>query len=163
MSRNSGKAPKVQTPKGVPSTGVPMSVTGEQSGATRDNGKGRRTALQLDRQEQVFRMRVIERMTVRQVAAELKISQQTVIDDERAELQRRADEIENRREVEKAAHLALIDDLYLESMNAKDAPGTGALGAAAKAIEMRAKILGLDAPTKIDIGVQTLVDALDGK
>jgi hypothetical protein len=99
-------------------------------------------------------------MTVRQVAAKLKISQDTVIADEKAELERRADEIEGRRDVELAAHLSLVDDLYLESMKRKGTPGTGALGAAAKALEMRSKLLGLDAPTKVEIGIQQLVDAL---
>ncbi len=134
-----------------------------QTPTTRGNGKGRRTAPQLDRQERVFQMRVIDRLTVRQVAAKLGISTETVLKDERAELERRAAEIEERREVEKAAHLALIDDLYKQSMLRKGTPGTGALGAAAKAIEMRAKILGLDAPTKIEAGIQGLVAALNGE
>lgn len=135
----------------------------EQSGATNARTRARRrTAIQLERQEKVFALRVIERKTVREVAAELSISQETVISDERCELERRSAEIEERRETEKAAHLALIDNLYRESMASKGLPGTGALGAAAKAIEMRAKILGLDAPTKIDHGLQELVNALDG-
>jgi DNA-binding CsgD family transcriptional regulator len=122
--------------------------------------KRSRTAPQLSRQEQVFKLRVIDRMTVRQVAEKLNISLETVLADERAELERRAEEIEERREVETAAHLALVDDLYRQAMSRKGTPGTGALGAAAKALEMRAKLLGLDAPTRVEVGVSQLIEAL---
>lgn len=140
---------------------TPASKASQTSTTRIGNGKTRRTAQQLSRQEQVFKLRVLERMTVRQVAAKLKIAPETVTKDERAELELRASEIEDRRATEKAAHLAIIDDLYLQSMKRKGTPGTGALGAAAKAVEMRAKILGLDAPTKVDVGLQKLVDALN--
>jgi hypothetical protein len=141
-SRDARKAP----PKRLPGSG---------------NGKGKeRTAQQLERQERVFELRVIERMTVRQVAAAMKIDQKTVIADERAELQRRADEIAGRREVEQAAHMAMIDNLLQTSRRNASIPGTGALGAQAKALEMRAKLLGLDAPTKVDVGMEKILEAI---
>lgn len=130
----------------------------EQSGTgTRTPGEMKR----LLRQEEVFKKRILERKTVREVAAEMDLSLQTVVDDCKAELERRAQELEERRELEKAAQVALVEDLYLTSVAMRGVPGSGALGAAGKALEMRAKLLGLDAPTKIDIGLQGLVTALD--
>lgn len=144
----------------MPPKKTPRTPNKTEPRAGKTNGKGRRTAMQLSRQEQVFKLRVIDRLTVRQTAAKLGISLETVIADEKAELELKAAEIDDRRAVEQAAHLALVDDLYKQSMARKGTPGTGALGAAAKALEMRAKILGLDAPTKVELGVQALVDAL---
>lgn len=73
-----------------------------QSATTHTNGKGARTPLQLSRQEEVFERRVIKRQTVRQVAAQMGINEHTVQADEKAELARRASEIDERRETEKA-------------------------------------------------------------
>lgn len=113
------------------------------------------------RQEEVFRKRIIERRTVRAVAEEMGLCLQTVIDDCKAELQRRADELADRRETEKVEQLSMVEDLYLQSLAMREVPGSGALGAAGKALEMRARILGLDAPTKVDVGLQKLFAAFD--
>ena len=121
----------------------------------------RRTPKQLERQERCFEMHIVEGKTCRQIGAELHIDADTAARDINAESLRRASEIAARREVEQAQHIARIDDLYRKSIALSSAAGTGALGAAGKALEMRAKILGLDAPTKIDVGLSTLLDALD--
>jgi hypothetical protein len=123
----------------------------------------RRTALQLSRQEQVFELSVLQGKTIRQISAQLEITQETVIKDLRAEEARRSEELAAQRENAQARHLGMIDHLFERSMDLRGIPGTGALGAAAKAVEMRAKILGLDAPTKVDLGVQALWDALTPK
>ena len=120
-----------------------------------------RTPKQLERQAQVFRMNVMERKTVREIAKELDISQETVISDIRAEAQLRADERAQLREADMAIQVELTERLLDDSMRLADKPGTGALGAAAKAIEMRSKLLGLDAPTKIDAGLDAIMDALN--
>ena len=100
-------------------------------------------------------------LTVRQIAAKLKIDPGTVITDLRAEEQLRADETAEQRETMLARQLAVVDDLYRKSMAKAGKPGTGALAAAAKALEMRARLLGLDAPTKVDVGLDKLLEALE--
>ncbi len=120
-----------------------------------------RTPQQLQRQERVFERSVIDGKTVRFIAKEMGIAQDTVIEDIRQESQRRADELAANRETEQARHLSKIEDLYRRSLQLATTPGTGAMGAASKALEMRAKILGLDAPTRVEVGVAALLDAID--
>lgn len=119
-----------------------------------------RSAAQLDRQERAFALSVLDGKTYRVIAGLLGCDKDTVTRDIRAELTRRADEIADRRELEQAQHLALIEDLYQKAMAASSTPGTGAFSSAGKALEMRAKLLGLDAPARPDVALQTLVEAL---
>lgn len=131
---------------------------GQRTRASRERA---RTALQLERQEKIFVLNVIGGKSHREIAALLKIDKKTVASDIKAEAKRRAGEIAERRETEQAMHLARVDGFYFRSMELAMVAGSGALGAAGKALEMRAKILGLDAPTKVELGLQTLLDALD--
>lgn len=133
----------------------------KKPGASVKVGPRVRTPQQLERQEKVFELSVLSGNTHRQIAVILHIDKMTVASDIRAESERRAGEIAERRETEQAQHVARLDDFYQQSMALRAAAGTGALGAAGKALEMRAKILGLDAPTRVEIGVQSLLDALD--
>lgn len=139
----------------------PQEPSAEQKPVVQSRTTRKRTPRQLERQEKAFAMH-LDGMTYREIAAELKCDKETVQHDIHHELERRAEELAEHREVEKAHQLALVDDLYKKSMANRSNAGTGALGAAGKALEMRAKLLGLDAPTKIDLGLSTLVDALDG-
>lgn len=125
------------------------------------NNKGPRTPQQLERQERVFTLNVLEGKTIRQIAAIEKIDTKTVLKDIRAEAARRAEERSATREHDLEVHLAKLDDLALKALQDRLMPGTGAYGAVAKALEMRAKLLGLDAPTKIDVGIKTFLDALE--
>lgn len=141
---------------------VAQSLTSREKRTAWRHGQSQsRTAKRRELQEQVYLARVIEHLTVRQVAEKLGIATETVMAYEKAEQVRRVDEIASQREEQQANHLALIDDLHRSAMALRSVPGTGSLAAAAKAIEMRAKILGLDAPTRIDIGVQRLVEAFE--
>ena len=119
-------------------------MMGDQKGAAHAHTRAR-TPKQLERQEQVFRLSVLEGLTHREIAAKLKIDKKTVARDI---------------EAEKAMHLARLDDLYKRSLNLAGLAGVGGLAAAGKALEMRARILGLDAPTKVDAGLADLLNAL---
>jgi len=134
--------------------------TGARKGG---GGRSARTPMQIERQERVFKLSVLERRTVRQIAAIEKIDPKTVLSDLKQEAARRAEERAATREQDIEIHLALIDDLREQALAAKGIPGTGAFGAASKAIEMRGKILGLEAPLKVDAGLADVLKALTEK
>lgn len=144
-----------------------------------NNGKTRRTPQQLERQERVYLLNVVKGMTIRAIAAELGICANTVVADIKCEADRRAAELAERRETERAASVAFYDDIAARALKKSDQYDTlvdqalanpelaarvtdRALDAALQARTRRDKILGLDAPTKVDIGIQSLLDALEG-
>ncbi len=146
----------------------------EQSRAPRTRP---RTPRQLKRQEDVFLANVIEGKTVRALAAQFKISQETVISDIRHEEQRRADENASRRETDKARSIAFYervgsralkraevsDEILVQIRDGAECEkkvNDRSFEAAIKARERIDKLLGLDAPTKVDLAVQGLVEAL---
>lgn len=120
-----------------------------------------RTAAQLQRQERVFALSVLDGRTHREIAKELGLDRGTVARDLRAEAERRSEEIAERREVEHATQLALVDNLFYRSMEMAHTAGAGGLAAAAKALEMRSRLLGLDQAVKLDTGLEGLLKALD--
>lgn len=121
----------------------------------------KRTERQLARQAQVFELYVSGKTLIK-IARELGIgSLHTVIADIRAESELRAAENAKTRESDTALQLARLDNLYNEATGRFDLQGTSALPTAAKVLEMRAKLLGLDAPTKVEVGIQTLLNALE--
>jgi len=153
-------------------------------GNAKGNGKNRRTPQQLERQERVFNLSVIENKTIREIAAEESINPATVMSDLRHEEQRRADEISERRELEKARAISFYSHVAQEGLRlAAQADGIEEIGggdddekpprlvskaalargldSAIKARERQDKILGIDAPTKLDVGLQLLADALN--
>lgn len=162
------KALSVVAPDKLPSRGRKRSKR-----LVHDNGKkGRRTPVQLERQEKLYQRHVGETLSVRRLAKEFGVCKETVEADIRHESARRADEIAKRRETELAravshfefvsaeayrSHLRLmkvleerptarISDRYLEVM-----------------VECRAKIdllLGLTTPTKVEVGLDILLQAL---
>lgn len=140
----------------------------------KSNGKERRTVIQKERQEKVF-LRHVGGETIRQIAADLRCSTATVTRDLRAEEARRADELAERRATETARAVAyyeevardakrrgeFYDELLAERNGAKVSDHT--LDARIQARTRIDKLLGIDAPTKIEVGVQALVDALAPK
>jgi hypothetical protein len=126
-----------------------------------------RTSKQLERQEKVFNLSVLEDKSYREISAELGIAMQTVVDDMRHEALRRADEIAARRDTELARGIAFYDravkkgmQLAEKSTEAFMQPLARGLDSAIKARERIDKLLGLDAPTRVDVAVQGLVEAL---
>ncbi len=119
-----------------------------------------RSARQLSRQERAFELSVIEGLTTAQIARELGISEPTVRGDLRAEETLRIAENEETRSAEQVRQLMLVQDVIKEARASRNRPGTGAFSAMTKGIEMRAKLLGLDAPTKIELGVAQLLEAI---
>ncbi|TAM90621.1 hypothetical protein EPN42_05620 [bacterium] len=188
---------KKKTPAAAKTAKAPKGEAGQQSRATRarpkppvrkkgdgiGNGKGRtRTPAQLERQERVFELSVMDGKTVRAIAAEVGISQDTVISDLRHEGQRRSDEIAERREVEKARAVSFYSHVAQEGLRlAAEADGVEEIGgsdeqpprlvskaalargldSAIKARERIDKILGIDAPTKVEVGIEKLLQAFD--
>lgn len=141
-----------------------------------------RTPVQLQRQERVFDLAVVSGKSYRLIAKELGIALETVVSDMRHEEARRAEELTARRETEKARAVAFYDEVAREGMRLArrsdetvefggDGPHAGVaspysslargLDAAIKARERVDKILGLDAPTRVEVGLQGLLDALD--
>jgi hypothetical protein len=119
-----------------------------------------RSAKQLERQERAFALS-LDGLTHREIAAALSIDKKTAARDIAAEAQRRADELGDRRETEQAIHLARLDRLYRRAEALERVPGIGALATCAKILEQRARLLGLDAPTKLDSAMDGLLRALD--
>jgi len=137
-----------------------------QSGTTRE-----RTPAQLERQEKAYDLHISGK-TYRQIAEILSCDKDTVTTDIRAEQQRRADEIAERREVEKARAVSLYErvidralkksDIYDELVMQPGAKVTDrTLEAVIHARERIDKVLGVDAPTKIDLGLDKLFTAFD--
>ncbi|MDB5069607.1 MAG: hypothetical protein JWM87_718 [Candidatus Eremiobacteraeota bacterium] len=137
-----------------------------------------RTAQQLERQEKAFLASVIDGKSVREIAAELGVDKDTVVSDIRHEEQRRADENAERREADKARSIAFyetvarralrraeISDEILEQIRdgaeCEKKVSDRSFDAALKARERIDKLIGLDAPTKVDLGLQQLMDALE--
>lgn len=146
----------------------------EQTGAI--NARTR-TAKQLARQERVFALSVLYDRSVRAISVEIGIAQSTVITDIRREQERRSVELGERREIEKVRAVAFYEGVIGRAIRKSDANdeliaraiadrtydlrmNDRALESAIKARERIDKLLGLDAPTKIDLGLQTLLDAL---
>jgi transposase len=132
-----------------------MAVSRDQKGSARA-----RSSAQLERQERAFALH-LDGLTHREIAAAMGIDKKTVARDLAAEAERRADELHDRREAEAAIHLARLDRLYRRAEALERVPGSGALATCARVLELRAKVLGLDAATKVDVGMQGLLDALD--
>jgi hypothetical protein len=144
-----------------------------------------RTARQLERQERVFVRSVVDGLPYRAIAAELGVCLSTIVKDIRHEEERRAEELGERREVEKARAIAIYERVILEGLRlARKADesveyggdGAGPAGVAApfaslargldsavRARERIDKILGVDVPTKVDSAMEKLLQALDGK
>jgi transposase len=138
--------------------------------------KRRRTAAQLERQEKHFNMSVLDGLTYREIKAKTGASLETIVADIREEALRRADELGDRRESEKARSVAFYESIKVKALRKSELndkilekilAGEGgkvsdrSLEAALKAQERIDKIQGVDAPTKVDLGLQQLIDAIN--
>ncbi len=133
-----------------------------------------RTQYQLDRQSECF-MLSVEGWSIRAIAQNKSLACNTVLADIKAEQAVRADQIRERAESEKARSVSFYEsvakrairkaevcDRILDSIaSGGDAKLTEKyLDTAIKARERIDKILGLDAPTKVEIGIATLIESL---
>lgn len=122
-------------------------------------------------QEEVFTLS-IEGWTVRQISEKTGLSLKTVISYRKAESQRRAQENAERREHDRDEALAFYDSVIKRAIAKSemyDALLSGevpakvtdhTLDAMIKARERKDKILGLDTPVKVDVGLDAFLDAL---
>lgn len=111
-------------------------------------------------QEKAFYLSV-EGKTCRQIGEILGINKTTASEYIRAEEALRAEELGAQREAEKARRIARLQHLSKLAEESRSIPGSGAFGACGKFEEMINRILGVDAPTKIDLGLETLFSAFD--
>lgn len=154
----------------------------------RNNGRTKRTLYQEARMEEMFMLH-LQGYTYRQLGEKFGCSSATICNDLRREEAKRAAELGERREHETARAVATYEDIYrralvksemydkivsqaIEPMSPEELLASAkqqsrvtdhALEAALKARERIDKILGIDSPTKVEVGVQALLDALDGK
>lgn len=131
-----------------------------------------RTPAQLERQEHAFSLSVMHGKSVREVAAELGCDKDTAAADIRREQDRRAEELGERRENERVRAVTFYEHIIGRAIAQSDR--NDALLVAGKggfsdrsldvAIAARAridKILGLDAPVRIDPGFDVLLAAIE--
>ncbi|MGD0052333.1 MAG: hypothetical protein ABSD03_11040 [Vulcanimicrobiaceae bacterium] len=122
-------------------------------------------------------MHVLDGKTIREIKAETGAALETIVADIRFEELRRADELAERREGEKARAIAyyenigrralqraeIADDILEQIRNGAECEkkvNDRSFEAAIKARERIDKLLGLDAPTKGDAAIEKLVEAL---
>lgn len=136
-----------------------------------------RTAVQLARQQKCFELSVLGGKTVREIAIELKIDKDTAARDIYAEQVRRRDENAQRVDFESARAIGFYERMIARSMKRADMADTlmaslldspqcdesgekrkgvqwvsdRSLETAMKARERIDKLLGLDAPTKVEV------------
>ena len=163
------KKPAKKTNKPKPS--LPRQRTAKKSPARAPKRKltrGPRTqAVRESLQEQVYNLRVLECWSVEEVCTKLGMSSKTVLAYEKAELTRRAEENAERRECDQEVSIARYERIFRKGMELAERstsafmqPLIRGLDSAAKAQERIDKIKGLDAPTKVELGVQQLIEAL---
>jgi len=148
----------------------PKKRIGGQSGTTRT-----RTPYQIQRQGRVFELS-LRGWSAREIAAELNIDKDTVCADLVFEQELRAEELGSRRETEKARSVAVYERVIRKALERAETAGaildaiaSGAdmkltdryLETVTKARERIDKVLGVDAPTKVDIGIAGLLEALE--
>lgn len=163
---------------------MPKPSPAQTNKVARKGGKGRNrsdtnpTPRQRELQHKAFEMSVAGR-TTRSIGAELGVSEHTAADYIRIEERRRADELKHRRDTVTARSIgayehikeralrraAVCDDILGEikagTLDAKVLDHS--LGEAIKAQERIDKIQGVDAPTRLDVNIETLKNALDGE
>lgn len=120
---------------------------------TRNRKSGVRTQHQLARQKRAFDLKISldRRWTHEQIAKELHVDADTITADLRYESERRRPKDEAERIQERMEHIAQIDEVIAQSFHDRGSQGTGAYGALTKALEMKAKVLGLEAPQRVEI------------
>lgn len=142
-------------------------ATGQTGTTARKTGK-RGDEQTKSLQEQAFLLNVVGGKSCREIAAILGIGKNTASQYIRAESERRAAEIAADRKKLQADSVAFYDEIAAKGVAlAEKADGAfmqpliKGLDSALKARERRDKILGLDAPTKIDLGLKDLLQAFE--
>jgi len=131
-----------------------------------------RTPAQLERQERAFMLSVTQGKSVREIGAELGIDKDTVASDLRREQDRRAEELGERRENERIRAVAFYESIIGRAIAQSDrldallAAGKGGFSDRSLDVAIAArtridKILGIEAPTRIDPGFDVLLAALE--
>lgn len=130
-----------------------------------------RTPAQLKRQESAFMLSVTKVKSVREIGAELGVDKDTITSDLRHEQERRAEELGERREAEQVRAISFYEGIIAAAMAKSDrldallAAGKGgfsdrSLDVAIAARSRIDKLLGLEAPTRVDTSIEMLVAAL---
>ena len=121
----------------------------------------------LNRQEQVFEMSVMYGMTVRQIARMLRASLTTIIADLKRETLIRVEAQKAREDHESQIAIEFYTDIARQAQNAARDPvfpgDVSQFGTAVKARERIDRIKGIDAPVRIDAGIDGLVAALSAR
>lgn len=145
-----------------------------QSGATQKRTTRRKGAKAAERTKNLrvraFLMSIVDGMSTREIGAVLDIDHHTAAKYIREESARRAKSLDATREQMVAEAVAFYDEasslgieLARKSTDAYMQPLVKGLDAAIKARERKDKILGLDAPVKVDMGLQELVNAINAE
>jgi hypothetical protein len=163
-------------PKSIQTAAVARKKPGRKKGdGGRNHPERNPTPEQRDLQEKAFYHSIDGRST-RWIAAELKIGQRQAAEYVRIEERRRADELGERRETQTARSVQTYERIKQRALSKSDRYDdiveqirTGqsdakvndhTLDAAIKAQERIDKVLGIDAPSKVDIGLQSLLESL---
>lgn len=101
------------------------------------------------RQGMAFDFRIAG-FSYRSIGEKLGVSHETVRQDVERELQRQADANTSKAGIQRELELERLDKYIRVLDNWIEAGNIGAVGMAVKVMERRAKLLGLDAPTKVD-------------
>lgn len=136
------------------------------------NGRaGRRLPKELARQERIFMASVMGEQSVRQIAARESVSPMTVRADLRREYERRAAELGSRREFELVRAISTYEFVIAEAVRKSNLydgiaregrwVSDGTLQTLINARTRIDRLLGLDAPTRVDVGLQALLDAME--
>lgn len=127
----------------------------------------RGTALTNKLQEEAFLLNVMEGLSCREIAERMGIDKDTAAKYIRVETERRAKELGGERDKHTARAVAFYSTVAAKAVKLADKadaafmqPLVKGLDSAIHARERIDKLLGLDAPTKIDMGLQSLIDAL---
>jgi predicted DNA-binding protein YlxM (UPF0122 family) len=123
--------------------------------------KSNRSPYKLLRQEKVFQLHALEGLSNDEIAAKLGVHRDTVASDLKAEQELRMTELELTRDAQLVNQLMLVQRVINSSYEDRKNKGTGAYAAHTEALKQRAKLLGLDAAVKIDLGFATILDAIN--
>lgn len=116
--------------------------------------RGKRTDKQeLDREDRRQDVLLLRRngLSIRAIAAKVGISPVTVLADLRAGLQAVIEETKDRAEENRAIDLERIDAAVELAMREIESGNIDAIDKLVKLLDRRAKLLGIDAPTKTDV------------
>ena len=138
------------------------SRTKQEDGQTRAPTRAR-TPAQLERQEKAYHASVVLQMSHRAIAKELKVDKDTIADDIRHESRARVEANAANREYNQANALAMLAEVIRRALrrDSRGQVGDRSLDTIVRAQEQIHKLLGLDAPTKVEVGIQDFLKAFE--